>query len=108
MTDWFFFGVLFHDKYRAYPEIWRQAPADVIGRRAAASEGQHRLVDAANDVGRAAPQMGSYELKSSVGAKLPFVAVGCLRNPIGQQHEGSAAVQWYARTGGKPTAGEEA
>jgi hypothetical protein len=26
MTDWFFFGVLFHDKYLAYPEIWRQAP----------------------------------------------------------------------------------
>ena len=32
MTDWFFFGVLFHDKYRAYPEIWRQAPADVDGK----------------------------------------------------------------------------
>lgn len=26
LTDWFFFGVLFHDKYLAYPEIWRQAP----------------------------------------------------------------------------------
>jgi hypothetical protein len=26
MTDWLFFGVLFHDKYLAYPEIWRQAP----------------------------------------------------------------------------------
>lgn len=24
MTDWFFFGVLFHDKYLAYPEIWRR------------------------------------------------------------------------------------
>jgi len=23
MTDWFFFGVLFHGKYLAYPEIWR-------------------------------------------------------------------------------------
>jgi hypothetical protein len=27
LTDWLFFGVLFHDKYLAYPEIWRQAPA---------------------------------------------------------------------------------
>ena len=26
VTDWFFFGVLFHSKYLAYPEIWRQAP----------------------------------------------------------------------------------
>jgi hypothetical protein len=26
MTDWLFFGVLFHDQYLAYPEIWRQAP----------------------------------------------------------------------------------
>jgi hypothetical protein len=26
MTDWFFFGVLFHDKYLAYPEIWRPLP----------------------------------------------------------------------------------
>lgn len=25
LTDWFFFGVLFHDKYLAYPEIWRDA-----------------------------------------------------------------------------------
>ena len=23
MTDWFFGGVLFHDKYLAYPEVWR-------------------------------------------------------------------------------------
>ena len=23
LTDWFFFGVLFHDKYLAHPEIWR-------------------------------------------------------------------------------------
>jgi len=23
-TDWFFAGVLFHDKYLAYPEVWRQ------------------------------------------------------------------------------------
>ena len=27
MTDWFFFGVLFHDKYLAYPEIWRGSVA---------------------------------------------------------------------------------
>ena len=26
MTDWFFFGVLFHDKCLVYPEIWRQGP----------------------------------------------------------------------------------
>jgi hypothetical protein len=23
LTDWFFFGVLFHSRYRAYPEVWR-------------------------------------------------------------------------------------
>ena len=27
MTDWFFFGVLFHDKYLAYPETWRGSVA---------------------------------------------------------------------------------
>jgi len=24
-TDWFFAGVLFHEKYNAYPEVWRPA-----------------------------------------------------------------------------------
>jgi hypothetical protein len=24
MTDWFFGGVLFHEKYLAYPEVWRR------------------------------------------------------------------------------------
>jgi hypothetical protein len=24
-TDWFFTGVLFHDRYNAYPEIWRRS-----------------------------------------------------------------------------------
>ena len=23
LTDWFFGGILFHDKYMAYPEVWR-------------------------------------------------------------------------------------
>ncbi len=23
-TDWFFAGILFHDKYLVYPEVWRQ------------------------------------------------------------------------------------
>jgi hypothetical protein len=23
LTDWFFFGVLFHSSYAAYPEVWR-------------------------------------------------------------------------------------
>jgi len=27
-TDWFFMGVLFHDRYMAHPEIWRHAPGD--------------------------------------------------------------------------------
>jgi len=22
-TDWFFFGILFHEKYNVYPEVWR-------------------------------------------------------------------------------------
>jgi hypothetical protein len=26
LTDWFFGGILFHDKYGAHPEIWRQGP----------------------------------------------------------------------------------
>ena len=27
-TDWFFMGVLFHDKYMSHPEIWRSQPGD--------------------------------------------------------------------------------
>lgn len=26
-TDWFFFGVLFHSAYGAYPEVWRASQA---------------------------------------------------------------------------------
>jgi hypothetical protein len=26
LTDWVFSGILFHHKYSAYPEIWRQGP----------------------------------------------------------------------------------
>jgi hypothetical protein len=26
-TDWFFFGVLFHEEYNAYPEVWRVSQA---------------------------------------------------------------------------------
>jgi uncharacterized protein DUF1761 len=26
LTDWFFFGILFHDKYHAHPEVWRGKP----------------------------------------------------------------------------------
>src|SRR5882672_2945062 len=25
LTDWFFFGVLFHEYYNAYPEVWRSS-----------------------------------------------------------------------------------
>src|SRR5450759_4422230 len=31
LTDWFFFGVLFHDKYNAYPEVWRASQAGTKG-----------------------------------------------------------------------------
>src|SRR5574341_1497263 len=24
LSDWYFFGVLWHDKYKAYPEVWRR------------------------------------------------------------------------------------
>lgn len=24
ITDWFFMGILFHEKYKAYPEVWRR------------------------------------------------------------------------------------
>jgi hypothetical protein len=27
LTDWFFFGVLFHEHYNAYPEVWRASQA---------------------------------------------------------------------------------
>lgn len=30
-TDWFFFGVLFHEKYNAYPEVWRASQAGAKG-----------------------------------------------------------------------------
>jgi len=26
LTDWLFFGVLFHEKYMAFPEVWRRLP----------------------------------------------------------------------------------
>jgi hypothetical protein len=26
LTDWFFFGVLYHDRYLLTPEIWREIP----------------------------------------------------------------------------------
>jgi hypothetical protein len=28
ITDWFFMGVLFHDKYNAHPEVWRSTKGD--------------------------------------------------------------------------------
>lgn len=28
LTDWYFMGVMFHDKYLAHPEIWRGKPGD--------------------------------------------------------------------------------
>jgi hypothetical protein len=24
LADWLFFGVLFHEKYKAFPEVWRR------------------------------------------------------------------------------------
>src|SRR5689334_24656981 len=27
LTDWFFFGVLFHAEYNTYPEVWRASQA---------------------------------------------------------------------------------
>ena len=24
LTDWFFFGILFHNKYSVHPEVWRR------------------------------------------------------------------------------------
>lgn len=27
-TDWYFMGMLFHDKYMTHPEIWRAQPGD--------------------------------------------------------------------------------
>jgi hypothetical protein len=31
LTDWLFMGVLWHEKYRAHPEVWRRAPGDSSG-----------------------------------------------------------------------------
>jgi hypothetical protein len=30
-TDWLFMGVLWHDKYLAYPEVWRRQAGDKAG-----------------------------------------------------------------------------
>ena len=81
---------------------------DVVGRRPAASEGPHRLVDASDEFSRAVLQMAFYELKSSVRTKLSLDVVGCLRDPVGQQDEDFTVVQWNGRTGAKLSAGEEA
>jgi hypothetical protein len=37
LTDWFFFGVLFHGSYLAYPEVWRGQPGKPEGKRIALS-----------------------------------------------------------------------
>jgi Protein of unknown function (DUF1761) len=37
LTDWFFFGVLFHDRYLAHPEVWRGQPGKPEGKRIALS-----------------------------------------------------------------------
>ncbi len=34
-TDWYFMGVLFHDKYMTHPEIWRFSPGDQKSERLA-------------------------------------------------------------------------
>ena len=34
-TDWYFMGVLFHDKYMTHPEIWRFQPGDQRSERLA-------------------------------------------------------------------------
>lgn len=34
-TDWYFMGVMFHDKYLAHPEIWRNQPGDQKAERLA-------------------------------------------------------------------------
>lgn len=35
LTDWYFMGVLFHDKYLTHPEIWRSSPGDQKAERLA-------------------------------------------------------------------------
>jgi hypothetical protein len=32
LTDWLFFGVLFHDKNNVYPEVWRPRQGSEIGK----------------------------------------------------------------------------
>ena len=34
-TDWYFMGVLFHDKYMTHPEVWRVQPGDQKSERLA-------------------------------------------------------------------------
>ena len=36
LADWFFWGVLFHDRYDAFPEVWRYRGAGSAQRRAVA------------------------------------------------------------------------
>jgi hypothetical protein len=37
ITDWLFFGVLFHDKYLVYPEVWKKRQEGGEGRQIAMS-----------------------------------------------------------------------
>ena len=37
MTDWFFMGVLFHEKYKTFPEVWRRPDGGGEGKAIAAA-----------------------------------------------------------------------
>ena len=47
MTDWFFSGILFHDKYNAYPEVWRHANGEGESKAIIGSIGLSLLAGAA-------------------------------------------------------------
>ena len=36
LADWYFFGLLWHEKYNAYPEVWRRSQGDSGETRAVA------------------------------------------------------------------------
>ena len=44
LTDWLFFGVLFHEKYQMYPEVWRTSQEGIrhFAESAACQRGKHR------------------------------------------------------------------
>ena len=69
MTDWFFTGVLFHEKYRAYPEVWWRT-ADKSGENRAVAIGAVIGLVAAAVFVAGASALGLTSLAAALGLAL--------------------------------------